>query len=374
VTPQEEQLIRNLADRVNSTQLQEKDPEAEELLKSSFGSNPDALYILAQAVLVQNFALDQAKAQVADLQGQLQQARQAQQPAHASSFLGGLFGHHDAAPTQPAAVQQPPYQNAGAQYNTEQPFQPVRQTGVPVGYAAPAPAYAVAQQPQYAPAGGGQPSFLRGAMQTAAGVAAGALAFEGVESILHGFSHPGYGWGGPGVGGFGMGPGFGGGYERPVEETVNNYYDQPAGGHEAGSRDFGAQNFGSQDFGRQDFDGRGGEERHFNAEPEHHEVHDAGDQNQGQGQAQFNDASYNSQGNDNVSGDPNSYNPPDPYLQQDPQAGFGQGDDQGGDAGNYDQGGFDQASNDPGQDGGGFGDSGGFDDGGGGFDGGSDFS
>jgi hypothetical protein len=54
-------------------------------------------------------------------------------------------------------------------------------------------------------------------MQTAAGVAAGALAFEGVESILHGmggFGHPGYG-----MGGFGMGPGMGmmggSGFERP---------------------------------------------------------------------------------------------------------------------------------------------------------------
>ena len=86
------------------------------------------------------------------------------------------------------------------------------------------------------PVQSGQPSFMRGAMQTAAGVAAGALAFEGVEAIMHGlggFGHPGMGmgWGG---GGFGMSPGFGGmgmmggGFERPVEETVvNNYYDQP---------------------------------------------------------------------------------------------------------------------------------------------------
>jgi hypothetical protein len=73
------------------------------------------------------------------------------------------------------------------------------------------------------PVGVGQPSFLRGAMQTAAGVAAGALAFEGVESILHGFGHGGYGFGGPGMGA--------GGFDRPVEETViNNYYDDPARG------------------------------------------------------------------------------------------------------------------------------------------------
>ena len=205
VTPQEEQLINSLAERVNQTQLQEKDPDAEALLNKELSPNPDALYILAQTVLVQNIALEQAKAQLA----QLQQARQ--QPAHATSFLGNLLGHHD--PPQPEYIPPPP----------------------------PPPAYAQPQyqQPQYVPVQSGQPSFMRGAMQTAAGVAAGALAFEGVEAILHGlggFGHPGMGmgWGG---GGFGMSPGFGGmgmmggGFERPVEETVvNNYYDQPGGG------------------------------------------------------------------------------------------------------------------------------------------------
>jgi len=358
VTPQEEQLIRNLADRVNSTQLQEKDMDAEALLQSSFASNPDSLYILAQTVLVQNFALEQARTQVADLQKQVQQAQQTREPAHASSFLGGLFGHRDPEPAAPAQLPNQPVATP-SQYNTETPFQPVRQGGAPSAYAPATPVYAAAPQQQFAPVTAGQPSFLRGAMQTAAGVAAGALAFEGVESILHGFSHPGYGFGGPAMGGFGMGPGFGSGFERPVEENVvNNYYDQPAG---------------SQGFERHDL----GEERNYNDEPAHHEFHESAGQNQyqdqGQGQAQFNDASYNPQ-NNNAQLDESSYNPPDPYLQQDPQAGFDQNNS---DQGNFDQG--DLAQNDPGsfdsgQDSGGFGDSGGFDDGGGGFDSGSDFS
>ncbi len=207
MTPQEEQLIDSLVERVNQTQLQEKDPDAEALLNKGLGSNPDALYILAQSVLIQNIALDQAKAQVAQLQQQVQQARQ--QPAHATSFLGNLLGHRD--PPPPPRVYTPVQQGYVA------PPPP------PPGYD---PQYA---QPQYVQAG--PPSFLRGAMQTAAGVAAGALAFEGVESILHGMG--GFGHSGYGMGGFGMGPGMGmmgGGFERPVEETVvNNYYDQPGG-------------------------------------------------------------------------------------------------------------------------------------------------
>src|SRR5215475_5290544 len=40
VTSQEEQLLQALAERVNSTQLNEKDPDAEAFLKQSVSSNP----------------------------------------------------------------------------------------------------------------------------------------------------------------------------------------------------------------------------------------------------------------------------------------------------------------------------------------------
>ena len=91
-------------------------------------------------------------------------------------------------------------------------YQPQYQA--PPQYAA-APAYG-APAPGPSPVGG----FLRSAATTAAGVAAGALAFEGIESLMHGgFGHEGGGgWGG---GGYGSGA-------PPVEETViNNYYDDP---------------------------------------------------------------------------------------------------------------------------------------------------
>ena len=289
MTPQEEQLLNSLIDRLNQTALQEKDPDAEALLKERLAGNPDALYMLAQTVLVQNIALDQAKAQIGQLQQQVQQLQQQHtQPAHTTSFLGRLLGDRD------DQQQSPPPQQAPA---------PAYQQ-VPPQYAAGQPQY---QQPQYVPVG--QPSFLRGAMQTAAGVAAGALAFEGVESILHGFGHGGYGWGGPGygMGGFGMG-------ERPVE-VINNYYDQPGGGAEHG---------------------------------EHHAAE--------QGTGQFNDAGYdprNNDPNDNLRGfDDQNVNANDQDLNAaDNVSDFA------------DQASFDDQSMD---DGSGFDDSGGFDDGGGG--------
>ena len=229
MTSQEEQMLNSLVERVNSTQLTEKDPDAAALLQSGFGSNPDSLYILAQTVLVQNIALEQAHTQLVQSQQQLQQA---QQPPRATSFLGSLLGHHDPAPLP----QQPQYQQVYSPQSPPEyqaPYQGQPYGGQPYG----APQY-VSAPPQYST---GQPSFLRSAAQTAAGVAAGALAFEGVESLLHGgFGHPGMGmgmggWGMPGVG-IGMGPGMG--FERPGEENiVNNYYDSSGSehmGHEHG--------------------------------------------------------------------------------------------------------------------------------------------
>lgn len=200
MTPQEAQMLQDLVRKVQQTQLTEKDPDAAALLSDGLGRDPDALYKLAQTVLVQNLALDQARAQIDQLRQQ-----PVPQPARATSFLGSLLHREPAAPPPqypPNAQQYAPAQYPQAQYQAPPQYQPAP------------PAY----QPAPAPSGAG--SFLRSAATTAAGVAAGALAFEGIESLMHG--------------GFGSGPGFGGGYGgyggagAPVEETVvNNYYGDP---------------------------------------------------------------------------------------------------------------------------------------------------
>jgi hypothetical protein len=210
MTPQESAMLNDLVNKIQQTQLPEKDDEAEQLLQQRLGGNPDSLYILSQTVLVQNLALDRARAQMQQLQQQVQEAQSHPQPTHSTSFLGSLLGRHDA-PAPPS-----PPQN----------FQPRPAASAPPYYP-PAPAYApdyAAAPPAGTPQGGGS-SFLRSAATTAAGVAAGALAFEGVESLLHGFGHGGGGFGGGGFGGGGFG---GGGFgERPEETVINNYYDDP---------------------------------------------------------------------------------------------------------------------------------------------------
>jgi uncharacterized protein len=224
MTPQETQLLNDLIRRVKETPLTEKDPEAEQLLRDGLGSQPDAIYILAQTALVQNIALQQAGAQIEQLKQQFQQAQQQaqqvqQRPARATSFLGSLLGHHEESQQNPPSSipqQQRPGFTGQPQYQQQPQYQPV---AVPAGGYAPQPV----APPM--PSGGGS-SFLRSAATTAAGVAAGALAFEGIEALFHGMSHPsGLGYG-SGFGGFGSPAGMGGFGNAPVEETiVNNYYD-----------------------------------------------------------------------------------------------------------------------------------------------------
>ena len=111
MTPQESSMLEDLVRKVEETELTEKDPEAEQLLQEGLGRDPDAIYKLAQTVLVQNLALNQARTQIQ----QMQQTQQQAQPARATSFLGGLLGHRDPAPPAPQPLyQQVPYQQAPA--------------------------------------------------------------------------------------------------------------------------------------------------------------------------------------------------------------------------------------------------------------------
>ncbi len=190
MTPEERRLLTDLATKVSQTPPPARDPEAEDFIRKNIGSRPDALYLMTQTVLIQNMAIEQAQQQIRELQQRAPQS--AYQGGSSGSFLGQ---------TPQSAPQQPQY----------------------------APTQAYGPPPTAAPAGGG---FLRGAMETAAGVAAGALAFEGIRSL---FSHPSYGLGGGGLG-FGQSGLMGGG--GPMEETVinNNYYDSPGEEHRHGER------------------------------------------------------------------------------------------------------------------------------------------
>ena len=224
MTPQEQEMIGDLIDRVQKTQLAEKDMDAEQMLQQGMGKNPDALYILAQTVLVQKYALEQAQAQLAQAKAQIEQAQEHPEPKRATSFLGNLLGRNDGPPPPP-----PP---APGQGWTQVPTY-AQGAPVPVGY------------PQYGPpmGMGGGGGFLQGALQTAAGVAAGALAFQGVESLMHGFGHAA-GYGGQAFGGLDGG-------QRP-EEVINNYYGDDRGGRETSTAERSEGDRENREFGGRD--------------------------------------------------------------------------------------------------------------------------
>lgn len=199
MTPEEAQLINGLHDRLDQNSPQPLDSEADRLISSRVASNPRAPYLLTQSVLVLQQAVTGAQTRIADLEKQLAEAK-SQVPQGGGSFLSGvanLFG-------------------------SPQPVAPVRQA-VPASPVAPPPI------PQHPPQGG---SFLQSALGTAAGVAGGALLFQGIENLM-----------GHNAGAFGgMGTSSGGflGQSQPTE-VINNYYESPS---DAAQGDSGFDNSG----------------------------------------------------------------------------------------------------------------------------------
>lgn len=175
MTPQEKDLITQLLDRLKQAGGQPKDAEAEALIRQAVQATPDIPYILVQTALIQNMSLEGAQARIAELEGEVAQAKAAA-AAKPTSFLGGLLGGGSRPAPQPAQ----PMARPGS----------VPQTG---GYAQqPPPGYAPQQPPpgyapqQAGPMGGGGSSFLRTAAMTAAGVAGGALLYHGLSSMFSG--------------------------------------------------------------------------------------------------------------------------------------------------------------------------------------------
>jgi len=210
MTPQENDLITTLLTRLKSVGGQPKDPEAEALIRRAMTDQPDAPYYLVQTVLIQDLSLHNAQNRIAELEKQLADAQQAAKPT-ATSFLGGLFGSRDPAP--------PPSSNPPAGPWTRSPQvadAPAAQPPSQGGYTQ--PGYGQQQMPGaggFMGGGMGGGGFLRSAAATAAGVAGGALLFQGISSLF-GNHYAG------GLMGAGMTPGLG-------ETVVNNYYGSDPG-------------------------------------------------------------------------------------------------------------------------------------------------
>lgn len=161
MSPQDSQLLENFLSQLVQARGLQKDPEADAMIQQAVARQPDAAYLLVQRALLQQQALDNAKAEIANLQRQLQ---------------GGGFLDPNAWGN--SAGQRQPTQAHGGQ-PAQQPYhQPYQQQSY--------------QQPSMASRAG---NFLRGGMgggmgalgtiaSTAAGVAAGAFLFQGLGNLL----------------------------------------------------------------------------------------------------------------------------------------------------------------------------------------------
>ena len=168
---QERELITGLFGRLQPFESQPREAEAEALIRDLTARQPASPYLLVQAVLVQEQALKAAQERIVELEAKVAAAPAA---AAGGGFLGsapklGPWGSAPAAAPSATPTAQPPGPQPSvpsAVPSTRSPLQA-----------------AVSQQP----AGGG---FLRTAMATAAGVAGGALLFEGIRNLMGGSSNP----------------------------------------------------------------------------------------------------------------------------------------------------------------------------------------
>lgn len=173
---EERDLLQGLFDRLRDSGGQARDPEAERFIAEQIRYQPAAPYYMAQAVIVQEQALQEQQTRIAELEDRVHQLETAGQSRSQSSFLagrtGGMFGR--------GAAPQP----------SDRPVSSVPATAGPWARATTAPPQQGYSQPmqtqQPMASGGGGGGFLKGALATAAGVAGGALIYDQMKGMFGG--------------------------------------------------------------------------------------------------------------------------------------------------------------------------------------------
>ena len=171
MTPQEHEKLQQFLDQMRQAQGVQRDPEADALINAAVSRQPDSAYLLVQRTLLQEQALEAARARIAELEQQLQA------PKPATSFLGGTDDWGNSARSRPSA-------NVPAMAPPPSYPQPPAYQG---GYPAVDPAQRQGGLSRFGMGGmGGGSSFLGTMAATAAGVAGGAFLFQGIGNLLGG--------------------------------------------------------------------------------------------------------------------------------------------------------------------------------------------
>jgi hypothetical protein len=201
MTPQEQQLVADLFNRLASVEGQPRDPDAERLIRQGLGRAPNAIYALVQSVLVQDEALKLANARIEELE----RAAAAPAPASGGGFLDSMRNLVGGQPRGSVPSVRPGGQGSSGVWGAPSrpaPAPGYQQPGYPPGYP-PQPGYPPSGYPQgapmAAPARGG--SFLGTAGAAAAGVVGGGLLLGGIRSMMN--EHGSFGGGGTDSSGIG---------------------------------------------------------------------------------------------------------------------------------------------------------------------------
>jgi len=181
MTPQEQQLVADLFERLASLEGQRRDPDAERLIREGLGRAPNAVYALVQSVLVQDEALKRANARIEELERAIATASESS-GGFLDSMRNAVLGRDQPRGSVPSV--RPGGQGSsgvwGPRPDASQP------QAYPQGY----------QQAGYSPGvpmgspGMGGGSFLGTAAATVAGVVGGAMLLNGIRSMMGG--HQGF--------------------------------------------------------------------------------------------------------------------------------------------------------------------------------------
>lgn len=181
MTPQETEALGSFLAQLTQVQGITKDPQAASMIAAAFSQQPDAGYLLVQRAMLLDQALATSRAQINDLQNQLQAEREQTRAGSGGGFLdpasswgrsagdpqraSGLVGRRDMAPAA----------GAGMAPRMDQRFEPAQQYAQPM---------ASAPRGGLFGGGGGGGGFLGTMAATAAGVAGGAFLFQGIENMM----------------------------------------------------------------------------------------------------------------------------------------------------------------------------------------------
>src|SRR6202162_2268088 len=119
MTPQEQELVDELFDRLAKLEDMPRDPDAERITADGVRRAPHATYALVQTALVMDEALKRANARIEELQAQTGGEEQQQQGGFLDSMRDAVLGRHDPRGSVPNVRTQARQTSSAAPYQSQ---------------------------------------------------------------------------------------------------------------------------------------------------------------------------------------------------------------------------------------------------------------